>query len=128
VIDDQLRVIIGRVINGLVQKDYKYLEELSQGIRLKAHEIQAAVVDYGRTLTQIPISQFDNLDIIEVKNHIPQRWDLRIPLWTVEEGESDLTLELTLLKQLMEITLSKLITSTFCKNQLQSSSLPQLGR
>lgn len=98
-INDQIRVVIGRVINGLVQKDYKYLEELSQGIRLKAHEIQAAVVDYGRTLTQIPISQFDDLDIIEVKNHIPQRWDLRIPLWTVEEGESDLTLELTLLKQ-----------------------------
>ena len=39
------------------------------------------------------------MDVIEVKNAQPRRWSIAMPLWTQEEGRSDLTLEITVIEQ-----------------------------
>ena len=80
----------------LVHGDYEGLEKLTNGKRLYATEIRDGVNDYGRTLVMPPDSTFDKLNIVRVEGITPAKWDVRVDLWTQEEGRSDLTLELTL--------------------------------
>ena len=63
--------------------------------RLTASDIQAVIDDYGRTPANPPIGaeQFD--DVVNVEGRLDPTWSVRTPLWTLEEGRSDLTLELT---------------------------------
>jgi hypothetical protein len=62
---------------------------------MSAQEIRTAIAEYGRTLILPPESAYELLDIIRVNNVGPEQYSVRMPLWTVEEGRSDLTLELT---------------------------------
>jgi hypothetical protein len=39
---------------------------------------------------------FDNLDVVGIEGAAPRAWSVLVDLWTVEEGHSDLTLELLL--------------------------------
>src|SRR5215218_2513806 len=40
--------------------------------------------------------EFDNVDVNEIEGAIPRAWWALVDLWTVEEGRSDLTLEIRL--------------------------------
>lgn len=59
--------------------------------------MQQAIADYGRTLAMHPSSAIDQLDVIEIDGSRPKAWSVRVDLWTVEEGRSDLSLECTLI-------------------------------
>jgi len=83
----------------LVERDYTGLERLCGGVRLTADAIALAVEDCGRTLCQLPDDRWPDLDVVEVTGAIPARFSVRVDLWTVEEGRSDLSLELTLIDQ-----------------------------
>ena len=37
------------------------------------------------------------MEVIEVRAATPSQWAIALPLWTSEEGRSDLTIELTLI-------------------------------
>jgi hypothetical protein len=63
--------------------------------RLAADDLRTVIRDYGRKLVPPPGDAYDNLDIVPVKGTAGQTWSVRVPLWTEEEGRSDLTLELT---------------------------------
>ena len=93
----------------LVAGDYAGLEAISRGRRLTAEQLREAWEEYGgelrmpgvpaRELRMPPESVFetfdeDNLWVIELKS--PRSWVVLVDLWTVEEGRSDLTLELVL--------------------------------
>ena len=92
---EQLRLLVVQIITMLVGAQYRQIEELTNGIRLSAREIQTAITEYGRTLALPPNSAYELLDIIRV-NHVDlEQYSVRMPLWTQEEGRSDLTLELT---------------------------------
>ena len=86
-----------QLITWLVNKDYKTLENFSNGIRLTADQLQEAVAEYGHTLIMPPDETFNDLDVIEVSNLIPRQWSARFDLWTDDEGRSDLSLEYTLI-------------------------------
>jgi hypothetical protein len=92
---EQLRLLVIRIITMLVGAQYRQIEELTHSIRLSAQEIQTAITEYGRTLTLPPDSAYELLDIIRVNNVELEQYSIRMPLWTQEEGRSDLTLELT---------------------------------
>jgi hypothetical protein len=98
IVEPELQDIVRQIVTKLVMGEYKDLEQLSRGVRLKADEIEAGVIQYGRTLTLPPNSQFQELDIIQVQNSKVRKFDVRVTLWTVEEGKSNLTLELTLIE------------------------------
>jgi hypothetical protein len=34
------------------------------------------------------------LDVVEIRNSTPRSWNVNLPLWTKEEGKSDLTLQM----------------------------------
>jgi hypothetical protein len=97
--NEQLKQPIHQVITLLVAGKYTELEALTHGVRLSAKEIENAISDYGKKLVLLPENSFGLMDVVEVKDAIPKRWSIAMPLWTQEEGRSDLTLEITAIKQ-----------------------------
>lgn len=91
------------ILTLLSKKDYKALEELTNGVRLSKEDIEMAIADYDATIIMPPSSVYDNLDIIEIQNSNPKAWSVRFDLWTEEEGESDLSLELTFIESNHEL-------------------------
>ena len=83
----------------LVAGNYQGIVEVTKRVRLTANEIKRAVDQYHRTLVEIPDGAFDLTDVVEVKGALPKQWSIRMPLWTEEEGRSDLTLELTVIQE-----------------------------
>jgi hypothetical protein len=39
------------------------------------------------------------MNAVEVKNAQPKKWSIAMPLWTHEEGRSDLTMEMTIIEK-----------------------------
>ena len=94
-ISDTVRHLVGMLVAG----DYAGLEAISRGRRLTAEELRQAVEEYGRELRMPPESVFetfdeDNIDVFELAR--PRSWSVLVDLWTVEEGRSDLTLDVVL--------------------------------
>jgi hypothetical protein len=92
------REAVDQVIALLVSKRYQELEFLTRGARLPAVEIEAAVTSYGRTLALLPQSGDRRTDIVELRGSDPPSWSVVQPLRTIEEGWSDLSLELTVMR------------------------------
>ena len=87
-----------QVIELLVGYRYDDLEKRTGGVRLSADMLEEAVTQYGKTLVFPPPDALANLDIVPVACEGPKTWSVRADLWTSEEGRSDLTLELTVIK------------------------------
>ncbi len=62
--------------------------------RLTAQELECAISEYGGTLISLPPDAFTQLDVYPLEDE-PQAWAIDVPLWTSEEGRSDLTLSIT---------------------------------
>jgi len=56
-----------------------------------------AVSDYGRKLVLPPDDAFQLMNLVEVGNAQPRKWSITMPLWTREEGRSDLSISVTLI-------------------------------
>ena len=83
------------IITLLVEGRYADLESQTSGIRLNKEQIAYAVSSYGRRLVPPPDEAFELMEVAAVRDVTPPRWSIIMPLWTLEEGRSDLTLELT---------------------------------
>jgi hypothetical protein len=90
---------VGEIIDLLVKGKFDEIELLTRGARLPAEQIETAIVQYGRTLVAHPVDAFSFMDVIEIRNSSPASWSITMPLWTKEEGRSDLSLELTLVEE-----------------------------
>ncbi|MDB6035558.1 MAG: hypothetical protein JWM16_5896 [Verrucomicrobiales bacterium] len=89
---------VSQIINLLVASRYADLVRQMHGIRLTANEIAKAIDDYGRTLVSPPPEGFQRMNIVEIQGSQPKRWSIAMPLWTKEEGLSDLTVEVTIIE------------------------------
>lgn len=89
---------IQRVATLLVEGKYAELQQLSRSRRLPADEMREAVLDYGRELVAAPGGFAQRADAVPVENATPRRWSVNVPLWTKEEGRSDLTLSITVVE------------------------------
>ena len=95
--DPRIKNEVRKIVQWLVECDYDAIVNYTNGHRLPAKEIRFAIEDYGRKLVMVPENQFENLDVIEVTKACPREWSVRCPLWTLEEGRSDLTLEMSII-------------------------------
>lgn len=93
---EKLKQTVKHVVELLVFSKFNELEKFSKGKHLKAGEIEETLKDY-LTLAFPPDSVFEELDIIKIDSTNPDEWSVRFDLWT-EEGLSDLSLEVTLIK------------------------------
>ena len=94
---EQLRKPVRRVIELLTVGKYAEVEALTNGNRLKEADMAKAIGDYGRHLVLPPDSAFALMDVVEVRDATPRQWSVTMPLWTREEGRSDLSIAVTLI-------------------------------
>ena len=66
---------------------------------MKADEWRARIAEYGRTLRKPPQGDFETADVIPLQGQEGSAWSVWYRLWTVEEGKSDLAVELTVYVQ-----------------------------
>jgi len=100
---EKLHRTVKMVINLLADKKHKEIEQLCKGVRLNAEDIEYAVKEYGMEIIPLPMEGYEKLDIIEVTDSDPKEWSVNVPIYTSEEGMSDLTLELSLIDNSSEI-------------------------
>ena len=93
--NSRLHTFLRSIVQLLVAKDYLALERLSNAKHLGASSIEQAVSGYGRTLIMPPDDQ-SLPDIIAVDGQEISRWSVVVPLYSLEEGLSDLSLELSI--------------------------------
>lgn len=82
------------VVEMLVRREFAALEADGRSGRLTAKELAQALKEYGRTLVEIPEGGWELADSYEIEGR-PGAWAIDLPLWTQEEGRSDLTLSLS---------------------------------
>lgn len=89
-----VRVVVALLVRG----DYEELETLTEGRRLSASGMAAAVTGYGGDLISPPEDAFGDLAVTGVEQVSAEERAFRVelPLWTAREGRSRLRLRLTL--------------------------------
>jgi|SRR5690242_7377736 hypothetical protein len=90
----EARMELRRLVSDLVERRYSQIASDGRIGRLTVDELERAVREYGRTLTELPDEGFADSDVIPLDAD-PSVCAVNIPLWTREEGRSDLTLSLT---------------------------------
>ena len=93
---EKIKLIVGQILSWLAVGDFAKLVELTKGVRMSDDEIKRAIRDYGKTICTPPKRAFDLMDVVAIRNAAIPQFSVRMPLWTEEEGRSDLTLELTI--------------------------------
>jgi hypothetical protein len=95
--DSRIISAVRNIVALLVAKDYNGIARLTGARRCDADSIKSAVQEYGRQLVMPPDSVFDRLDSVRVANTELPQWSVRVDLWDIMGGRSDLSLELTVI-------------------------------
>ena len=96
--DPRIAATVRQLVDWLVAGDYSAVEVFTGGRRISADEMQQAIQSYGRKLVSLPTWALEGIDIVEIVGSSPRAWSVRVDLWTVSEGRSDLTLECTMIE------------------------------
>lgn len=89
---------VRRLIEDLVAGRYAEIAADGRAGRLTEAELRTAIEQYGRTLVPLPADGEKLVAIYEQASQ-PDAVTLDVPLWTREEGRSDLTLSVMAIKQ-----------------------------
>ncbi len=95
---DSVEAGVREVIALLAREQYEELERYTHGSRMSAADLARAVQEYGKTIVPSPEPIEDLLDIVEVRGAASPTWSVVVPLYTREEGRSDLTAEFTVVE------------------------------
>ena len=93
----KLKEIVSRILKLLSEKNYIELEKQSKGIRLSAADMEEAIKEYDCQLVMPPLDAYELMNVVEIKGG--DSWYVVMPLWSQDEGESDLSIELTIVKE-----------------------------
>lgn len=88
-----------RIANLIADGQYDRAVQACSRSRLTEVDVAGVISDYGRTFVRLPANFLDYLDSVLVEGRSCPTWSIRAPLWTFEEGRSDLTLELTVVDE-----------------------------
>jgi hypothetical protein len=86
-------------VSQLVRREFQALVDACSSSRLTATDLEVVVQEYGGTFIQPPEDAYSQLDAVAIRDADIPTWSVRAPLWSREEGRSDLTLELTVAKE-----------------------------
>ncbi|MEL6991536.1 MAG: hypothetical protein AAGL92_08150 [Pseudomonadota bacterium] len=95
-VNPKLRKTIALIVQLLVKKDYASIESITNGNWLSAIEIANGVEEYGRSVATPPEDSYEFIDAVQIEGEVPSAWSVRFHLWTEEEGQSDLSIAMTL--------------------------------
>jgi hypothetical protein len=88
---------VRELVDDLVAGRFGSIEADGRIGRLTQSEIRRALDEYGRTLVPLPNEAIAAMEILP-SNLAPRTFAVDVPLWTAEEGRSDLTLSLTVVE------------------------------
>ncbi|GAA1309072.1 DUF7668 domain-containing protein [Saccharothrix xinjiangensis] len=94
--DPVVKQNVEEIVHLLVRGEYEALSASTGNDRLDAAQLRKAVEDYGRTLVPLTADWADEAVVIPVDDPDRTMLAITVDLRTVEEGLSDLSLELTL--------------------------------
>ncbi len=94
---EQSKKLVKQMIKALIEKDYAQLESTGTMGRLTEKEIEQRIFEYGHNLINIPD---ETLMLAQEYIISDSRTDVVLPLWTQNEGQSDLTISFLILKEL----------------------------
>jgi hypothetical protein len=104
-IETAVRVIVDLLVRG----QYETVERMTRARRLGADQLAAAISSYGRQLVEPGPSWWDSVTITPIDAADRPEFHVAAPLWTVEEGRSDLTLELRLVEAASQVYESEVL-------------------
>lgn len=90
-----VRQALQRITGPLVRGDYAEVERRAAASRVPADDLARVIREYGRTLVMPPNDTYDWCDVVQVARPGPPTWSVWCPLWTREDGRSDVTLQAT---------------------------------
>jgi hypothetical protein len=88
---EAFRAPIRRLAAELARGDLKGLVEDGRCGVMTEEQMRQPIRSYGRTLTSLPEEALDRAQVRPLEDE-QEAWEVALPLWTVEEGESDLSL------------------------------------
>ena len=94
--NDVLTSTAWEMADQLARGDYESVIKRCAKSRLTCDDLRTVICQYGRKLLSPPAGVYNKLDLVKVKGAALPTSSVRVPLWTQEEGRSDLTLELTI--------------------------------
>jgi hypothetical protein len=90
---ESFRTIIEEIVNNISLNNYKAIEDKGQNGKVDIKDLERVIKEYGCTIIPLPEKAFSKAEVYKMKDE--SRLDVYIPLWTEEEGRSDLTLSLS---------------------------------
>lgn len=98
--EGKIRAAVQAVLGLLTQKQYQALSDLTaQGQEhLRAEDIQRTMESYPGTV-RMPDESELKFDVVEVEGLSPRQFSVDAPVFTVEEGSSDLTARMTVIDE-----------------------------
>jgi hypothetical protein len=94
----QIRTAVSIAVNLLVRGEYDTLASMTRGRWLSAAQLRHAVSNYPHQLVTPPSSAYEQLDVVQADEIEPPTFLVDFPLWTEDEGTSDLTMQLRLVE------------------------------
>ncbi len=82
------------LVAALSRGEYRAITSAGRVSRLQAADMRQGIEEYGRTLVPLPSNAIAEWDLYPLDGK-PDVFGVDVPLWTAEEGRSDLTLSLT---------------------------------
>lgn len=89
----------------LANKDYQAAQDLTLSDSVPIENIQRRLKEYGNEITPLPVNAFDLVLVYQITDN---QIDIYLPLWSREEGRSDLTLSMTCFKGEKKIRINDL--------------------
>ncbi|MHB1059977.1 MAG: DUF7668 domain-containing protein [Rhodanobacter sp.] len=93
------------IVNLISDGKYDGALEMCSVSRLSEKDIEMVIQNYGCRFVRPPVEFDEYVDLVAIVGRSPLAWSIRAPLWTLEEGRSDLTLELTVVDALAGVVI-----------------------
>ncbi len=90
---------IAKLVAHLAAGEFDQAFQQAPSSRVNAEDLERAISEYGRRLVPLPPEGLQLIDYVEIQGVGAPCWSVVVPLFTEEEGRSDLSLELTIQEQ-----------------------------
>ncbi|NTS43888.1 hypothetical protein HRG84_23610 [Flavisolibacter sp. BT320] len=94
---EQFKGVVTELVQYIVERDFEKIKSLGWMGRVQVEDLKRVIEEYGCTIIPLPNEAFELSKVYYIKDD--SRLDVYIPLWTEEEGRSDLTLFLSAKQQ-----------------------------
>lgn len=93
--ESDLATVVRDFVIKLAAGDFEAVVAECSASRLSSDDIRGVIAEYGKTFIAPPTNAYRDLDAVPVRDSAAI-WSVRAPLWSEEEGRSDLELQLTI--------------------------------